>query len=61
MSQLSTVTSKRKRKHESYNLNERIHEQFNRILGKEVSGLLKTDGKNTLRFIFLISAAYQCK
>ena len=28
MPQSSTVTSKNKRKHESYNLDERLHEQF---------------------------------
>lgn len=59
MSQSSTVTSKRKRKHdESYNLDERLHEQFNWDEDPSVNKKLKLDTLNDRKEVFNKRASF---
>jgi hypothetical protein len=58
MSQSSTVTSKNKRKHESYNLDERLHEQFNWDEDPSNNKKIKLDTLNDRKDVFNKRASF---
>lgn len=58
MPQSSTVTSKNKRKHESYNLDERLHEQFNWDEDLSNNKKIKLDTLNDRKDVFNKRASF---